>query len=147
METTTVVELLGANSKRDNVTKLLSILAGEGRDRLPLGLPGRGSFNGVSMTKSWPNCWLGTSKEPESTTWLRSSASVAARSWPICPGLVPSPDAASSTGASKKPVLSTSRVGHWLRLVTTSGSMPRRFGWRCGEPVSKSVDDPGSPTN
>ena len=29
------VELLGANSKRDNVTKLLSILAGEGRDRLP----------------------------------------------------------------------------------------------------------------
>ena len=35
METTTVVELLGANSKRDNVTKLLSILAGEGRDRLP----------------------------------------------------------------------------------------------------------------
>jgi AraC-like DNA-binding protein len=29
------VELLGRNSKRDNVTKLLSILAGEGRDRPP----------------------------------------------------------------------------------------------------------------
>ena len=29
------MEVLGANSKRDNVTKLLSILAGEGRDQLP----------------------------------------------------------------------------------------------------------------
>jgi hypothetical protein len=130
------VELLGRNSKRNNVTRLRTILAGHERDRPPARAtrsPQRqrrlDDQEQVQLLAAYDQ---GVMINDRAEMFGLSRTAVIAN----LTDSGPNPAEGSSNGVSKKPSRSTNRDGHSPRSARSTASTPRRCATHSSEPVS-----------